>query len=236
DDRRHHTPWESARSVDSMSSGVSSVKLTAPPARAARSASRRAAPGASPRRTSMRAKRPVARAPSTYGSARAARAIARASPRAREERVGNRELLLHAARERAGGPPREGGEPGARQQLAGARAVFRLRHAVEARREAQILLHREIAVEAEGLGDVADARLERRHVAAEIVAEDGGLRGLDLEEPCQRAQQRRLSSAVGPDDAHDLAPLEHEIDAGERAPAAVALREGPQPDHCWEAP
>src|SRR2546426_2446711 len=36
--------------------------------------------------------------------------------RAREERVGERELLLHAARERAGGPPGEGGEPGAREQ------------------------------------------------------------------------------------------------------------------------
>src|SRR5205809_5029153 len=153
--------------------------------------------------------------------------------RAREERAGNRELLLHAARERAGGPPREGGEPGARQQLAGARAVFRLRHAVEARREAQVLLHREIAVEAEGLRDVADARLERRHVAAQIVAEDGRLRGLDLEEPRQRAQERRLPGAVGPDDAHDLAPLEHEIDAGERAPGAVALLEGAQSDHGW---
>ena len=66
DDRPgHHTPPASARSVDSMSSGASSTKLSAPPARAARSASTRPAPGASVRRTSMRAKRPVARAAST---------------------------------------------------------------------------------------------------------------------------------------------------------------------------
>jgi len=66
DDRRgHHPPPESARRVDSMSSGVSSAKLTAPPATVVRSASRRVTPGASARRTSMRAKRPVARAPST---------------------------------------------------------------------------------------------------------------------------------------------------------------------------
>src|SRR2546427_4244795 len=153
--------------------------------------------------------------------------------RPREERVGDRELLLHAARERAGGPPGEGGEPRAREQLAGARAELPLHHPVEARREAQVLLHREIAVEAEGLGDVADARLERRHVAAQIVAEDGCLRGLDLEQPRQRAEERRLPGAVGPDDAHDLAPLEHEIDAGERAPGAVALLEAAQPDHGW---
>src|SRR5438552_1650753 len=57
--------------------------------------------------------------------------------------------------------------------------------------------------------------------------------GRDLEEPGQRAQERRLPGAVGPDDAHDLAPLEHEVDAGERAPAAVALLEGAQADHGW---
>src|SRR2546428_705666 len=151
----------------------------------------------------------------------------------RQERVGDRQLLLHAPRERARRPLRERGEPGAREQLPGARAELRLRQAVETRREAQVLLDRQVAVEAEGLRDVADARLERRHVAAEIVAEDGRLAGLDLEEPGQRAQERRLPGAVGPDDAHDLAPLEHEVDAGERAPAAVALLEGAQADHGW---
>src|SRR2546428_843763 len=152
----------------------------------------------------------------------------------RQERVGDRQLLLHAPRERARRPVGERGEPRAREQLARARAELRLRQAVEARREAQVLLDRQVAVEAEGLRAVADARLERRHVAAQIVAEDGRLAGLDLAEPCQRAQERRLPGAVGPDDAHDLAPLEHEIDAAERAPAAVALLEGAEPDHGWK--
>src|SRR5207247_7996552 len=118
--------------------------------------------------------------------------------RRREELIGDRQLLLHAPRERAGGPLREGGEPRAREQRGGARAELRLREPVEARREAQVLLDRQVAVEAEGLRDVADARLERRHVAAQIVAEDSRLAGLDLEEPRQRAEERRLPGAVGP--------------------------------------
>ena len=70
--------------------------------------------------------------------------------------------------------------------------------------EAQVLHHRQIAVQAEGLRHVADLRLQRRTSPRRSIAEHVRLVRLDLEQPGERAQQRRLAGAVGPDDADDL--------------------------------
>jgi hypothetical protein len=94
---------------------------------------------------------------------------------------------------------------------------------VQARREAQVLVDGEIAVETERLRHVADPRLQRRDVAAHVVPENRRLRGLDVEKTRERAEERRLAGAIGPDDRDDLCALQDEIDAGERTPTAVAL-------------
>src|SRR5207244_8514680 len=124
-----------------------------------------------------------------------------------------------------------GREPGSFEEIADTRGELGRRQAVETRREAEVLLDRQRAMEAEGLGHVAEPGLQRGHVAAEVVAEHGRLGRLDLEEPRQRAEQRRLPRAVRPDDTDDLAPLEHEIDPGEGSPAPEALLEAAETDH-----
>ena len=101
---------------------------------------------------------------------------------------------------------------------------------MQPRREAQVLLDGEIAMQAEGLWDVADARLELGHVAPEIGPEDRRLLGLDHEQTREGAQQRRLAGAVGPDDAEDLPLVDGEVDAGERGPAPVAFLEPAEAD------
>jgi hypothetical protein len=99
---------------------------------------------------------------------------------------------------------------------------------VQAGREAEVLGHRQVAVEAEALGHVADALLHRRDVAAQVVAEDARLLRLDLEQAGDGAQERRLAGAVGTDEAEDLPVVEREVDAGERRPTAEPLRQAPQ--------
>ena len=81
DDRRGHgvrrRRARSASSVASMSSGTCSAKCDAAGSARERARAPRARPGVASRGTSTRAKRPLARASPTHGSARAARAMAR---------------------------------------------------------------------------------------------------------------------------------------------------------------
>jgi len=91
--------------------------------------------------------------------------------RPREERAGDRELLLHAARERPGRAVSEGRQRRAGEQVFGSPLQLGARDPVQARREGQVLEHRELALEAEDLGHVARVRLELAHVAAQV--EDG---------------------------------------------------------------
>ena len=86
-------------------------------------------------------------------------------PRCDQHRVGDRQLLLHASGERAGGTIDERLEAGAPEQRRGAAVELRRRHAMEAGREAEVLDHRQVSVEAERLRDVTDLALERGDVA-----------------------------------------------------------------------
>ncbi len=146
-----------------------------------------------------------------------------------EERVHDRELLLHAARERAGGAIAERRQAGALEERRRAGHELVLGEPVQAGREAQVLEHREIAMQAERLRHVADVLLQRRDVGrGEVVAEHGRRRRLDLEEADDRPQQRRLAGPVRPDDADDLRAADLEIDARERAPTSEVLHEPAQ--------
>src|SRR5262249_36468959 len=136
--------------------------------------------------------------------------------RARQQRVRDGELLPHPAGEGACRPIAERGECRALEQLPRARGELRLRQAVESGREAQVLEHRELAVEAEALRHVADAGLQLGHVGGEIVAEDAGLTRPYLEKTRDRAEERRLPGPVWPDDAEDLALVDREVDAPQR--------------------
>jgi hypothetical protein len=151
-------------------------------------------------------------------------------PRLGQERTGDRELLLHAARELADLTVDEGGEPGALEDRHGAARELGIVEHVQARDDAQVLHHRQVAVEAEHLRHVAETFLQARHVAAHVDAEHHRLLRLDLEQTCERAQQRGLAGAVGTDHAEDLRARDLEVDAGERRALPVVLDEAADAD------
>ena len=83
--------------------------------------------------------------------------------------------------------------------------------------------------------------LERRQLAVDErlvaeVADRAALRQLELargrrREPGEHAQQRRLPRAVRPGDEQEAARGELDVEAGEDAPVAEALREAARADH-----
>jgi hypothetical protein len=101
---------------------------------------------------------------------------------------------------------------------------------MQARREAEVVGDRQVALQAERLRDVAEPRLQVRHVVAEIESEDACLVGLDLEQAGERAEQRRLAGAVGTGDGEDLRLRDRQVDAGERDARAEALAQTAEPD------
>ena len=76
-----------------------------------------------------------------------------------DEGAGERQLLLHAAREPLGQAVAEGRHPHHLEELVAAGAVAA--HVVDLGEEGDVLVHGEVAVEREALREVADARGER---------------------------------------------------------------------------
>src|SRR5262245_19660577 len=86
----------------------------------------------------------------------------------------------------------------------------RLRRAgdpVETRDEFQILAHREVLIEAEALGHVADMALDLVRLAADVVAEAGAAALVWREQAAQHPDGGGLAGAVGAEKAVDLPAL-----------------------------
>src|SRR5439155_8187087 len=128
------------------------------------------------------------------------------------------------------GAMREGREARPLQQLTGARLEIGRGQPVQARGEAEILDHRQVAMQAERLRDVAELRLQLAHVSGEIDAENARLLGGELEQAGDGPEERRLPRAIGADDADELRSGEREIDAGEGAAGAESLLEPAEED------
>src|SRR5262249_35980215 len=156
--------------------------------------------------------------------------------RARQERVGDGELLLHAAREGCGEALREARERGTLEQRSDARLGLGRRQTVQPRRETQVLRDGQVTVQAEDLGHVADVGLQLRDVGAQVVTQHERLVRVDLEQPHERAQERALAGAVRPDHADDLPLRQLEIDAGKCPAPSVALAEAAELDERGHAP
>jgi len=75
---------------------------------------------------------------------------------------------------------------------------FRPRQAVNAGDEFEILPHRQVLVEAEALGHVADAGFDFRRLGADVEAEAGTAAAIGREQPAEHADGRGLAGAVGP--------------------------------------
>ena len=83
----------------------------------------------------------------------------------------------------------------------------------EMRVQLEILPHRELGIEREGLRHVADA-VARAHVGAfQRLAEQQRLAFARRQQAGQHLHRRRLAAAVRPEEAEDLAALDGEVDA-----------------------
>ena len=95
-----------------------------------------------------------------------------------------------------------------------------------ARRDGQVLLHREVAVEGVVLRAHSDRALGPHQVAAELHPVDVDLPRVGAEEPIQHPERRGLARPVGPEQAETGARLDgkgHPIHGSE---IAVALDQG----------
>ena len=141
-----------------------------------------------------------------------------------DERHAEREHLLLAARQVAGGlvqPVTQDREVA--EDAFGRFADLVLLAALEPAGEAQVLGHRqrrEHALPAGHLRDATRRDLVRRGVGHVAPVEDDGAPAC-LDEPGDRLQQRRLAGAVRPEERDDLALVDLEVDAEQHLHAVV---------------
>jgi hypothetical protein len=137
-----------------------------------------------------------------------------------DQGAGQRQLLLHAAGEAVRETAAERRQAQAVQQLVAPRPP--VVDAVDGGEEGDVLVDREIAVEREALGQVADP-------AAELGASPDGVDAAGAHRPAVRRQQSeddaqggRLAGAVRADQAEHLAALDAEADVVDRHQVAIA--------------
>ena len=138
--------------------------------------------------------------------------------------AGEGHALLPAARERAGDLVAPVGEPALSQHLLHAGGADARGHAVQSGVEAQILVHREILVEAEALGHVADALLDPLGLGGHVVAHHRAVAAAGIEDSAQHADGGRLAGAVGAQHAEDLTAVHAQRDVLHRDEVAEAAR------------
>jgi hypothetical protein len=128
-----------------------------------------------------------------------------------DQGVGDAEALKHAARVRLGEVIAAGGEPDLVEDLVDRRLCLGARDPVERRGVAQVLAAGQVAVEADGVRQVADAPLDLERPAGRIQPDDAGLA---LSVGSARAASGSSSScrAVLAEQPEDLAALDLEIE------------------------
>ena len=115
---------------------------------------------------------------------------------------GKRESLLPAARKRASELMAARGQAEILERLA---TASRLGEVVEPGDEIEVLLDRQVLVEREPLGHVADLALDTAAAADDVVAEHRPLAGVRRQKPADHADRGGLARAVGAEKADDLA-------------------------------
>ena len=138
-----------------------------------------------------------------------------------ENAGGECEALLPAAGELPGELAAPVGETHARADVL--HRLPRARHLIDVGDEIEVLLHREVLVEAELLRHVSDLAADARGVADDVVAEAGAAAAVGHQQAAQHADGRRLAAAVGAEKAADLALRDLEIEPVDHAPRAEAL-------------
>ena len=96
--------------------------------------------------------------------------------------------------------------------------------------EADVLGGGEVVVEEAGVAEEPDAAADGPAVAAEVLAEDGGLASSHGEQAGERPQEGGLPGPVGAANEHDLTPVDVEVDAGEGGEAVEEDDRGAEAD------
>src|SRR2546428_62399 len=120
-------------------------------------------------------------------------------------------------------PPFE--QPELPEQLGDARGRDPARQVPQPRREAQVLLHREIAVQRRLLEDEADAATGLEVIAYDVVSGDTRRAPSGTQQRGEQMDGGRLTGAVGPEEPEELALPHLEVEVVERADRAEVFAE-----------
>ena len=144
------------------------------------------------------------------------------------QRAGERQLLLHAAGEAIRQTVAERCELRHLEEPAATSLV--VRDAMDLGEEGHVLVDREIAVQAEALGQVTDPLRNPPVIARRILVEDAHLARVSVKQAAHQSNRRRLAGAVGSDETEHLAACNLEGQARQRLGAAVALDDAGERD------
>ena len=142
-----------------------------------------------------------------------------------DEGAGNREALLHAAREGTSTIVRAMVELDQAQQLVDASARFRSLQPVQARKERQVLTCGQIAVKHRLVRDETDAGTQNVGLFKGVDTENPQLTASRPRQKGKLAQKRGLSGAIGAKDGEERALWQLQVEAVERTAAAELLDE-----------
>ncbi len=141
-----------------------------------------------------------------------ARLVEQQHLRRMEQRAGQSQLLLHAARELAGQPTGKGCQRRERQEAVKGLASLGADHATQIGVEIEVLEHREIFVKAKSLRHVTEHTPHRRDFADGIVTFDENAPLAGHEQPGHQPQERGLAGAVRADQPGDLSRLDAQVE------------------------
>ena len=140
-----------------------------------------------------------------------------------DQRHGELQALPLSQRERVGQRVHDRIEAEPLGRLVDALRDLVLRHLEELGVQDQVLPHRQLGVEREGLRHVADLAADGDVIGIDRLAQQPGLPLGGRQQAAQHLHRRRLAAAVGAEEAEDLPPLDPEADVIDRDEIAEPL-------------
>ena len=147
-----------------------------------------------------------------------------------DERIGDAEALEHAARVGVGAVVGARRQADLLEDLVDRVVRLDPRDAVQRRGEPQVLATREVAVEADRVGEVPDTALDFERTASRIEPDHPRLAFRRLGEAEEHQDGGRLAGAVLAEEPEDLARRDLEVEVVDGDQVAVHLREPACPD------
>ena len=147
-----------------------------------------------------------------------------------DEDAGEAQFLLHPAGELSRRPVREGEEVGEAEVEGLPRLALRAADSEDVHEKVDVLLDRQILIEAETLGHVADPVLDGRPVGDDVQTVDRDPARGGFEHRRRHPEQGGLSRPVGADEAEDRPPFDRERDVADRLGRAETAGDSLDPD------